>query len=68
MEQNQSGTMLETRRVRRFYMFKKSHRGNNRKNTRGRYHQLVPVKDKEGNFTGKCKLIWHNAAHSYGGN
>lgn len=55
---------LPNRQERRWYLHHKAHEGNNRKNTNGRYHQVVPMRDENGVLTGRTKLIRHNAAHA----
>lgn len=47
-----------------FYRHRLSKRPfNNRKTTRGRYNQYVPLKDEDGNPTGRTRLIRHTSKH-----
>lgn len=54
------------RRERRWYLFHKKHDGNNRKNTNGRLHQVIHLRDEEGRYTGHTKLIRHKTLHIQG--
>lgn len=56
--------ILRNRAERRYAQFSKQHPGNNRKNTKGRYHQHLAPNPKK-NFAGG--IIRHTAAHTTGG-